>query len=316
MVGVDVGGTKISAGVVDDAGRVREHMRTATPSAALIERAITELVAPLVSASVVAVGVSVAGFVDGARSGLIFAPNIPGWTNPDLAGTLATRLGRPVLVENDANAAAWGEATHGAGAGVPDLVCLTVGTGLGGGLVLGGELRRGAWGFAAEYGHLVLVAGGRPCTCGQFGCWEQYVSGGALEAEATQLLRDDPSERSLLRDLAQGDVTAVTGRLVTRAAERGDALAREAFAIIGTHLGVGMAQLAAVLDPARFVIGGGVSEAGELLLAPAREAFARALTAHDHRPLASLAVARLGVDAGLVGAAALARAAALLPADR
>jgi len=163
-VGVDVGGTKISAGLVDEAGHVNRTLQIPTSSASVVEETIIRLVGELlVTAGSVPVGVSVAGFVDREGMGLTFAPNIPGWTNPKLRDSLSVQLGCPVTIENDANAATWGEAAFGAGTDAADLVCLTIGTGLGGGLIVGGELQRGAWGFAAEYGHMVLIPDGRRC---------------------------------------------------------------------------------------------------------------------------------------------------------
>jgi glucokinase len=181
-----------------------------------------------------------------------------------------------------------------------------VGTGIGGGIVLGGALYRGSFGIGAEFGHVRVVPGGRRCGCGNRGCWEQYCSGRALVREARELAVVDPPYSRRLRELGDG-VDGIEGKHVTTAAEEGDPAALECFAEVGSWLGQGLADLAAVLDPGTFVIGGGVSEAGELLVGPAREAFAERLTGRGHRPVAEVLVAELGANAGLIGAADLSR---------
>jgi glucokinase len=290
-IGVDIGGTKVAAGVVDDEGRVLDRCRRATPDsdAAAALDAVVDAVSELrARREVGAVGVAAAGYVSADRSTMLFAPNLP-WQQVPVRDLLAERLGLPVDVENDANAAAWAEARYGAARGERDVVCLTVGTGIGAGLLLDGRLYRGAYGIAGEPGHLRVVPDGLPCGCGNRGCLEQYASGTALERYA--------AERGL----------AVSGPEVTEAARAGDGRAVAAFTEAGAWLGQGLADLSAVLDPAVYVIGGGVADAGELLLAPARAAFERALSGRAHRPVAGLRAAELGNDAGLVGAADLAR---------
>jgi glucokinase len=173
--------------------------------------------------------------------------------------------------------------------------------------VLRGELMRGAFGAAAEVGHVNVVPDGRPCGCGNLGCWEQYASGRALVREARDRAAQSPESARLLLELANGQPGSITGPMVSMGAVAGDPVALESFAAVGDWLGHGMADLAAILDPRVFIIGGGVSEAGELLVGPAREAFQAKVTARGHRPLASVRVAQLGQDAGLIGAADLAR---------
>jgi glucokinase len=253
-----------------------------------------------------AAGLGAAGFVDAARSTVLFAPNLA-WRNEPLRAAVEQRTGLPVVVENDANAAAWAETRFGAGHGQRFTVTLTVGTGLGGGVVLGGQLVRGAFGAAAEVGHMILVPDGRRCGCGLLGCWEQYASGRALVAEARQRAAGSSEAARLLLELANGRPEAITGPMVTMGAVAGDPVALACFEAVGGWLGHGMADLAAILDPQVFIIGGGVSEAGELLVGPARETFQAMLTARDHRPTATVRVAQLGQDAGLIGAADLAR---------
>jgi glucokinase len=308
-IGVDIGGTKVAAGVVDPDGRILARLRRDTPAQdpGKVEDVIADCIRELAADhEVEAAGLGAAGFVDAARSTVLFAPNLA-WRNEPLRAAVEQRTGLPVVVENDANAAAWAETRFGAGHGQTNTVTLTVGTGLGGGVVLGGELVRGAFGAAAEVGHMILVPDGRPCGCGLLGCWEQYASGRALVTEARQRAARSPEEARLLLELGDGRPESVTGPMVTMAAVAGDPVALQAFEAVGAWLGQGMADLAAILDPRVFIIGGGVSEAGELLVGPARTAFQAQLTGRGHRPTAMVRVAELGQDAGLIGAADLAR---------
>jgi glucokinase len=308
-IGLDIGGTKIAAGLVSEDGELLAKVRRETPATdpEEIEDAAADAVAELVAAHAVeAVGVAAAGFVDASRSTIVFAPNLA-WREQPMRADLEARTGLPVVVENDANAAAWGEFRHGAGREVEDMVLVTVGTGLGGGVVIGGRLLRGAAGFAAELGHVRVVPDGHRCGCGNRGCWEQYASGRALVREARELARSDTPMAARLLELAGGDADAIEGPHVTQAAEEGDPAAVELLADLGRWLGEGIASIVAVLDPSMVVVGGGVSEAGDLLLEPARAAFRRQLTARGHRPEPEIRLATLGNDAGMIGAADLAR---------
>lgn len=308
-IGVDVGGTKVASGVVDPVGRILRAASMPTPSTSAVETA--EAIATMVGAlrqsyDVEAVGIGAAGFVDEARSVVRFAPNLA-WREEPLRAEVSARVGLPVVVENDANAMAWAEARFGAGRDEDHLVAVTVGTGIGGGMVLDGQLYRGRFGLGAEFGHVRVVPAGRRCGCGNTGCWEQYASGRALVREAQELATASPVRAGRLLELGGGVVAGITGPEVTSAAIEGDPAAIECFAIVGRWLGQGLADLAATLDPGVFVIGGGVSAADDLLLGPARSAYAAALTGRGHRPLADIRVAELGPEAGLVGAADLAR---------
>jgi glucokinase len=308
-IGVDVGGTKVAAGVVDDHGRIIERLKRSTPSAspALTEQAICDAVSELLSRhEAKAVGLGAAGFVDEARATMLFAPNLA-WRDEPLKRTLEARIGRPVVVENDANATAWAEARFGAARGYDHAVLVAVGTGIGGGIIIGGELYRGRWGIGGEPGHYRVVPEGRLCGCGNRGCWEQYASGSALVFEAREFARRTPEGAIRLLQLAGGSPEGISGPEVTAAAQEGDPVALRCFQTVGSWLGQGLADLAAILDPGCFVIGGGVSEAGDLLLEPARAAYEKALSGHGHRVLADIRIAELGPDAGLVGAADLAR---------
>ncbi|MGC4112385.1 MAG: ROK family glucokinase [Nocardioides sp.] len=307
--GIDVGGTKIAGGVVDENGTVVEELRVESPAtdAHAIEAAIEQLVTELRTRHPIdAVGVGAAGYIDKSRAVVLFAPNLA-WRDLDLKSDLEHRLDLPVVIENDANAAAWGEFQYGAGHDVDDLLLVTVGTGVGGGVVLDGSLYRGAFGVGAEIGHMRVVPDGLLCGCGNRGCFEMYASGSALVREARAAARAGSLLAADLVARAGGDPGAITGPLVTEAARDGDTFAIEQLSSLGRWLGEGIASLTAVLDPAVVVIGGGVSAADELLLGPARAAFAAQLTGRGHRPTLEIRKARLGNHAGLIGAADLTR---------
>lgn len=308
-IGIDVGGTKVAAGVVDEDGQVLARTRRATPSRSPkhVEETIAAVVAELrEDHEVVAVGVGAAGFIDEKRATVLFAPNLV-WRDEPLKAALQELVDLPVVVENDANAMAWAEHRFGAGKGESHLVCVTVGTGIGGGMVLDGQLYRGRFGIGAEFGHMTMVRGGRRCGCGQRGCWEQYCSGRALLREAREIADVDAAHGARLLELGGGRPEGITAEAVTQAAREGDPAAVECFRVIGEALGQGLADLSCVLDPGAFVIGGGVSDAGDLLLEPGRASYARHLSGAAYRPVAPILRAALGNEAGLVGAADLAR---------
>jgi glucokinase len=308
-IGVDIGGTKVAAGVVDVDGRVLARARRLTPSRdpKAVEDTITEVVTLLrAEHEIVAVGIGAAGFVDSDRARVLFAPHLA-WRNEPLRDAVAQAVGLPVVVENDANAAAWAEFRFGVGRGETHLVCVTLGTGIGGGIVSNGRVERGRYGMAGEFGHMVVVPDGHRCECGNRGCLEQYASGNVLGREARELARAGSPVTVPLVERVGGDIDALVGPLITEAAQDGDPCAIELFEEVGRWLGIGLANLAAALDPGTFVIGGGVSDAGELLLRPARESFRRTLTGRGFRPEPRILKAALGPEAGLVGAADLAR---------
>lgn len=309
-VGIDIGGTKIAGGLVADDGTIIQMDRRKTPgrSAEAVEQTVVELVNDFREvAEIEAVGVGCAGFVDEKRSRVLLAPNL-GWADEPLRSAIEGQVGIPVVVENDANAAAWGEYQFGGLKDVSsDILCVTVGTGIGGGLIINGDLYRGAHGYAAEFGHLNIEPGGRLCGCGSRGCWEQYASGNALVREARLLAAERRDEAEALLDLGDGTPEGVEGKHVTEAARDGDPVALAAFDSLARWLGQGIADCTAILDPGCIVIGGGVSEAGDLLLGPTRRAFLQALAGKEHRKLPMIRLAVLGNKAGLVGAADLAR---------
>jgi glucokinase len=291
-VGVDVGGTKVAAALLDETGAVVRRSRAETESTeyhALVDGIVAAVSEVASDHTVGAVGLAIAGNVAADGSHVLFSPHLPLAGEP-LAADLTQRLGLPVLVDNDANAAAWAEHACGAGRDSTDMLFVALGTGLGAGLVLGGELYRGHHGFAGEAGHITVVVDGRSCPCGSRGCWERYASGTALVAQY----------------LEHGGDPEVGGPGITRRATAGDATALAAMTEVGEWLGRGLASLVAVLDPAVIVVGGGVSEAGDLLLDPARRLMRASVTGAERRPLPPILAASLGNEAGVVGAALLA----------
>jgi len=307
-VGVDVGGTKVLAGIVADTGRVVRTARRSTPGRRVERLAVEDALVAAVEevaagAPLLAVGLAAAGFVDAAGERVMFAPHLP-WHGEPVRELLADRLGAPVALDNDANCAALAEWTYGAARGAASALVVTLGTGIGGALVLDGRVLRGANGMAGEFGHMKVVPEGQPCPCGGAGCWEQYSSGNALVRYARERVGREPS---LLEEACGGDPALLTGPMVTAAAEEGDLVARQAFHSVGDWLGIGLANLVAAFDPAVLVVGGGVSAAGDRLLEPARAALQRSLVGSADRVVPRVLAARLGPEAGLVGAAVLAR---------
>ncbi|WP_409332647.1 ROK family protein [Trujillonella humicola] len=313
-VGVDIGGTKVAGGLVTAEGTVVATARRATPggSPAEAEAAIVAVVEELTGragAPPVGVGVGAAGWFDRSGDTVLFSPHLA-WRNTALRRDLARRLPLPLWVGNDADAAAWAEYRFGAARGARLALMITLGTGIGGGMVLDGRLQRGAHGVAGEWGHMRVVPEGRLCACGNRGCWEQYASGTALARTAREVARSSPAAAAGLLERAGGRADVLTGEDVAEAAGAGDPLAQELITDVGHWLGQGIADLAAVLDPDVVVIGGGVGVLGEAVLAPARERLERALPGRGFRPGPQVVAAVLGARAGLVGAADLARRAA------
>jgi glucokinase len=311
-VGIDVGGSKVLAGVVDSSGRVLARQRRVTPGRDTqgVEDTLVDLVRSFAADhDVAAVGIGAAGFVDATRTRVMFAPHLD-WRDEPLRDEVARRVRLPVVVDNDANAAAHAESRFGAGTGHRLVLCVTLGTGIGGALVIDQRVFRGSNGMAGEFGHIQVVPDGHRCPCGNRGCWEQYASGNALVRDARELVAANSPVAHRLRQIVQGDASKLTGPQVTRAAMDGDPLSRELLAEIGTWLGVGLAGMAAAFDPDCIVIGGGVSAAGDFLLEPTRLAFARHLVGRGHRQEPPTLEAALGADASFIGAADMARSAA------
>ena len=303
--------------MVDEQGTILDRLLAPTPSHSpqAVEDAIVQAVAELRSRHRVdTVGIGAAGWVDNEQAVVRFSPHLA-WRSEPLKARLAERIDLPLIVDNDANAAAWAEYRFGAGRGSSVMVCITLGTGIGGGLVINGQVFRGTYGMAGEWGHMISVPGGHWCECGNRGCWEQYASGNALVREARSLVQTNSPTAYRLVQLVGSDPEQITGPGVTAAAIQGEPNAIELLADVGGWLGRGIANLAAALDPEVVVIGGGVSAAGDLLLLPAQQAFSRTLTGRGFREEARLVLAHFRNDAGLVGAADLARHAMIEPPD-
>jgi glucokinase len=312
-IGIDVGGTKVLGGVVDSQGNILTTHREETPQSggsALTQTVIgviQELLAQYPEKEIAAVGISAAGFVSSDRQTMLAAPNIAGWNGLNLRNEIMKENSLSIVIENDANAAAWGEAKYGAGRGEKDVMMLTIGTGIGGGLVNDGELYRGAFGVAGEFGHVRIVPNGIECGCGARGCFEQYASGSALKRHLREEIERSPEQAEKLLVRAGGKIENLKGDLIMAAARDGDALALGAFNTTGDWLGAGIASIAMVIDPACVVIGGGVAEAGEILMRPTRAAIEKYMPFNKKHPSPKVFAAQLGNDAGLVGVADLAR---------
>lgn len=306
VVGVDVGGTKVLAAEVDREGRVLGTAGRSTPGrrveVGLLEAALTEAVHEVADGRpIAAVGLAAAGFVDRAGERVMFAPHLP-WRGEAVRARLMERWGTEVVLDNDANCAAHAEIAYGPASG--DALVITLGTGIGGAVVIGDRVHRGRNGMAGEFGHMQVVPDGLPCECGSRGCWEQYSSGNALTRFARERIGH---EHTSLERICGGSPERLVGPMVTDAARDGDAVALQAFASVGDWLGVGIANLVAAFDPDVVVVGGGVSAADRLLLDPARAALTRALVGASHRRVPPIRRARFGPEAGVVGAAVLAR---------
>jgi glucokinase len=309
VLGLDVGGTKVLGIAMAEDGSVVGESRWPTPrgQSALMDtlEAVARDLCDAIrdGGEVTAVGVGAPGLVD--RDGVLrAAPNLPGVEQLPLRAELEVRLGLPVRADNDATCAAWGERQLGAARGRDHVVVVTLGTGIGGGIITEGRLYRGANGFAGEIGHMVVEPHGPLCPCGQRGCWERYASGSGLGNLAREAAYAGQAPRVL--ELAGGDPEAVRGEHVTRAAMDGDKGACAVFARFAWWLALGLANLANAFDPEMFVIGGGLVKAGDVLFLPARAAFASLVEAADSRPDVAIVPASLGERAGAMGAAALA----------
>lgn len=303
MIGVDVGGTSTKGAVVDGEGNALLRAQVPTdPSAGT--KGILTVVERLLddgSEGVQGIGVGAAGFVEAASGAITFSPNLT-YDDPHIADALKSRFGLPVVVDNDANAAVWGERSFGTARGSDHVAMLTLGTGIGSGFVVDGRLIRGFGGAAAEFGHVVVDPHGPPCPCGLRGCLEQLASGGAFARAAREAVAQDPDSSILA---FAGTAQAITGEHVARAAKELDETARRVLRTAGIALGIGLVNVVNVFDPELIVLGGSATGAGEPFLGPARDTLNQMLAAQRRRPQ-RLDVAQLGNDAGILGAAALA----------
>ena len=307
-IGIDIGGTKIAGALVSEEGEILRSLRRPTPARdgeAILDH-VVEIVEELrVGEAVSAAGVAAPGFIDAAQSTVYFTPNIP-WRSEPVRDRLAERLGGlDITVDNDANAAGWAEYRFGAGRGHTDMAMLTIGTGVGGAVIAGGRLLRGGFGAAGELGHMRLVPGGLPCGCGQRGCVEQYGSGRALMRMANEIADAGGIGQALAA--ARAEHGELDGDVFAALLAEEDPGALAALRELGGWLGEAAASISAVLDPGLFVFGGGVASAGEVLLEPIRDAYLAHLPARGYHPEPEFVVAQLVNDAGVVGAADLAR---------
>lgn len=308
-IGIDVGGTKIAAAVVDRDGKIiaRRQVPTESDEPGAIVSAMLKVAREMKAAAPAsgAAGVGAAGLVDVTRGVILGAPNLA-YRDVPVRDTLQERLGLPVVVDNDANVAALAEALHGAGRDAGDQIMVTVGTGIGGGVIIGGRIYRGHYGVGAELGHMVIDPDGPVCGCGNRGCWEAVASGTGIGRLARQ--RVEGGAGADLLAAVGGDLDAITGELVGESAVAGSPFAQDVVATIGRLLGVGLASIVNIFDPEVIVIGGGAAAGtGELLLAPARESMMAHVLGPSWRTPVRIAPALLGNDSGVVGAAALAR---------
>jgi glucokinase len=313
-LGIDLGGSKILTAVVDAQGRMLSRDYRLTPAAQgpdpVVEAILQSSGQALDQAGLSRDGVAVFGIgapgISNPETGVVFtSPNLPGWHNVPLGKTIERRSGKPTFLVNDANAAAIGELHFGAGKDARNFIYVTVSTGIGGGIIIDGQLYSGSTGTAGEIGHMAIVSGGPRCNCGNTGCWETLASGSALAREA--LRRIGEGTPTSILGYVDGDVRKVTAKVIHAAAERNDRLARELIGQTAYYLGVGLANLINIFNPELVVIGGGLSNMGDILLKPAfqvasKRAFSQACKT------ARFARATLGGNSGVLGAAAFALA--------
>lgn len=312
VVAVDIGGTKFIAAIIDRKGKMLSRVYKLTRDEDGPGKVIKRLTATIHEAietagldikGIGAISMAAAGIIDIKRGVITESPNLQGWRNISLDSVLGREFALPVFLLNDASAAALGEQCFGAGAGINNLIYITVSTGIGGGFIINGELYNGASGSAAEIGHMIIRIDGPRCNCGQNGCLEAMASGTAMSRMAVERIRK--GESSLLLDMAGGKLPAVTAQLIARAARRKDPLALSVIEEAAYYLGIGMSNLVNLLNPQMIIIGGGVSAMGSMLLRPAR----KSMKEHAFKlPSSSVRVvkSRLGADAGIYGAAAYA----------
>ncbi|OIQ61583.1 glucokinase [Moorella thermoacetica] len=312
VAGVDLGGTNIAAILMDATGRTRGWMTWPTEASGGPDRVIERIIAlikftmeqnGITEQQLLGIGLGVPGLVNSQEGKSVFSPNLPGWRDIPVAEMVGRGCGVPVIIDNDVRMAAWGEKLLGAGRGWEDVICLTLGTGIGSGIFIQGKMFKGRDESAGEIGHVTVEKDGPRCNCGNFGCLEMYASGRGIARQARETLEQGGS--SLLLELAGGDASSITAATVCRAAIQGDPLARQVMEKTALYLGIALAGLANILNPQRIVLGGGVMGAGELLLEPVRRVVReRAMPLNRE---VEIVAAELGERAGAIGAAALAR---------
>ena len=311
-LGIDLGGSKILTAVVNAQGQMFSRDHSATPAAEGQEAVIKSILksvdraldqASIAASDLGAIGLGAPGILS-PETGIIFAsPNLPGWRDVPLRDIIEKKLGKKTFVMNDANAAALGELYFGAGRGARNFICITIGTGIGGGIVIDGKIYTGAFGAAGEVGHMTIDNNGPLCKCGNTGCWETLASGTALLREAKHQIEEGASTSIL--DCAGGDMGKVTPKIIHTAAKQGDNLARELITQTGYYLGVGLANLINIFNPELIVIGGGLSNIGDMLLVPAFKT-AKVRAYREAYQAVRFVPTELGQNSGVFGAAAFA----------
>jgi glucokinase len=307
-IGIDIGGTKISVGVVDSSGNLIDSLKCSTPAEGGKELilSVVNLVKELNKKhEIKGIGISIAALISSDYGTIVGAPNIANLSKLNFVNEIKEEFKLPIIVENDANAAMWAEFKFGNAKGLNPVMFFIIGTGVGGGLVIDGKLFKGANGIGAEFGHMCVVPNGILCGCGSKGCIEQYASGGALIRYANESLLANPDKSEEVLSFGEGKLS---GTALTKAAKAGNELALAAFSKQADWLGLACASYSLIIDPQAIIIGGGVVDAGELFLAPVRAAMRKYMPfAESHVPPKIIA-AKFGNDAGLIGAADLVRA--------
>jgi len=306
-IGIDIGGTKISVGVVDSSGNLIDSSRCSTPTEGgkeLISSVINLIKEFNKKYEIKGIGISIAALISSDYGTIVGAPNIANLSKLNFVSEIKEEFELPIIIENDANAAMWAEFKFGNAKGLNPVMFFIIGTGVGGGLVIDGKLFKGANGIGAEFGHMCVVPNGLLCGCGSKGCIEQYASGGALIRYANEALLANPDKSEEVLSFGEGKLS---GTALTKAAKAGNELALAAFSKQADWLGLACASYSLIIDPQAIIIGGGVVDAGELFLAPVRAAMRKYMPfAESHVPPKIIA-AKFGNDAGLIGAADLVR---------
>lgn len=314
-IGIDVGGTKVLGGIVSDEGVILHQVRRDTPRQGgdALTQVIADLAHELLSHTVVAhqkieaIGVCAAGFISSDRKTILATPNIAAWNSLNLHQELTQKIGVRIVLENDANAALWAESRFGAGRGETNLLMLTLGTGVGGALIVNGKLVRGEFGVAAELGHIRLIPEGIRCGCGARGCFEKYVSGSALTQQTLAVMKSQRDKSRKILEKGDGTFSGFRSEHLTLAAMEGDAFSQEIFHRYANYLGQGIAMLSIVTDPAKIIIGGGIVTAWELLYQATIQSVVDNMPFSGLHPFAEVVPAQLGDSAGLIGVADLSR---------
>lgn len=312
LLGIDIGGTNLKLAFIDRHGRLLKGKRIFSTADfkgkdALINKIAFEVQNMFVSSGinkkdVIGAGVGVPGAVNVKNGIAHYLTNIPGWREVPIGNSLKKKLGIPVFVDNDVNVMALGEFFFGAGKGARNMLCVTLGTGVGGGLILNGELYRGSSCAAGEFGHMPISIDGPKCNCGSSGCIEAYVGKNYIIRKAAAMIRK--GSRTLIKELTGGDISKLTPELISRAAGRGDKFAKDIWEDTGEKIGIALAGVVNLLNPEKIIIGGGIANAGNVLFNSIRKTIAKRAMRLPAKTV-RVVKARLGYDAGVIGAAAL-----------